>query len=106
MAGMQTQQNGVEKANDLVRGVRGATQESDLDRVSKDFEAVFITEMLRPIFDSVEVNSMFGGGRAEEVFRSMMLDEYGKTISRAGGIGFADDVKAELIKIQEAQMVK
>jgi hypothetical protein len=30
-----------------------------------------------------------------------MIDEYGKLISRSGGLGIADQVKREMLKIQE-----
>lgn len=72
-----------------------------VEAAAKDFEAVFITEMLRPMFDGIEVDKRFGGGRGEEVFRSMMIDEYGKAVAEAGGIGMADHIKAELLKAQE-----
>jgi Rod binding domain-containing protein len=36
------------------------------------------------------------------MFRSLMLDEYGKQIAAQGGIGLADTVTRELLKTQEA----
>lgn len=71
-----------------------------IERAAKDFEAVMISEMLKPMLETVEVDSMFGGGKGEEVFRSMMTQEYGKMIAKTGGIGIADHVKAELIRQQ------
>ncbi len=100
LSSLQASHSGADKIESLVKGARGVKQEREIERVSKEFEAVFLTEMLRPIFESVDVNDTFGGGRAEEVFRGLMLDEYGKTLSRSGGIGLADHVKATLIKAQ------
>lgn len=97
------QKTGLEKTEELVRGSRSVREDAELDRIAKDFEAVFLTEMVRPIFESVEVDPMFGGGRSEEIFRSMMLEEYGKSLSEAGGVGLASFVKAELIKMQGGQ---
>ncbi len=71
-----------------------------IDETAQEFEAMFLTEMLRPMFEMVEVNKTFGGGRGEEVFRSFMLDEYGKQLSAGGGIGIADMVKEQLIEMQ------
>jgi flagellar protein FlgJ len=70
-------------------------------QAAKDFEAVFITEMLKPMFSMIEVDETFGGGKGEEVFRDFMVQEYGKMITKQGGIGIAAHVKAELLRLQE-----
>jgi Rod binding domain-containing protein len=100
LAAIHTADQGAEKAQSLIRGAHGVKQDGELDKIAQDFESVFITEMIRPVFEAMEVDTTFGGGRAEEVFRSMMLDEYGKTLSQAGGVGLSDYVKSELIKMQ------
>lgn len=71
-----------------------------IEETARDFEAMFITEMLRPMFQGIEVNEMFGGGKGEEVFSSLMLDEYGKNMAAAGTLGIADLVKEQLIALQ------
>lgn len=76
----------------------------DHDAASADFEAMFIAQMLKPIFESIEVNPIFGGGKGEEVFSGFLIEEYGKSLSRAGGIGIADNVKQEMLRIQEMAM--
>ena len=43
------------------------------------------------------------GGHGEEVFRSMLLQEYGKTIAQSGSLGIANHVKQEMLKLQEAK---
>lgn len=68
---------------------------------AREFEATFVAEMIKPMFETVGVNSMFGGGKGEEIFRGLMVQEYGKKITQAGGIGLAEKVKAELLRIQE-----
>ncbi|HPQ50188.1 MAG: rod-binding protein [Alphaproteobacteria bacterium] len=70
-------------------------------QAAKDFEAVFVSEMIKPMFEMIEVDETFGGGKGEEVFRGMLVQEYGKIISNQGGIGIADDIQAELLKQQE-----
>lgn len=91
-----------QKAASLAQTGKGLNMEK-IDAAAKDFEAMFMTEMLKPMFQGIQVDSVFGGGKGEEVFRSLMLDEYGKIISKSGGLGIADKVKAEMIRIQEAQ---
>lgn len=72
-----------------------------LREAAQEFEAIFISQMLQPMMNTVETDSLFGGGNSEKVYQSMMVDEVGKAISKNGGIGIADQVYQELLKIQE-----
>lgn len=72
-----------------------------IDRAAKEFEAVFLSEMLKPMFEGLKPDPMFGGGKGEDVFQGMMVQEYGKNMAENGGIGLARYIKAELLKIQE-----
>jgi peptidoglycan hydrolase FlgJ len=72
-------------------------------QAAQDFEAVFLSQMVSYMFAGIKTNEMFGGGAGEDIYRSMMSQEYGKTLARSGGIGIADQVMREIIRIQEAQ---
>ncbi|PJB73097.1 MAG: flagellar biosynthesis protein FlgJ [Alphaproteobacteria bacterium CG_4_9_14_3_um_filter_47_13] len=75
-----------------------------IEESAKEFEAVFLSEMLKPMFAEINKSDpLFGGGHGEEIFNGFMVQEYGKIMAEHGGIGIAEHVKAELIKIQEAQ---
>ena len=39
---------------------------------------------------------------AEKIYRSMMIDEYGKMMAKAGGIGITDQIMAQLLQQQES----
>ena len=71
-------------------------------RAAEDFEAVFLSQMLAPMFAGIKTDALFGGGPAEDIYRSLLVEEYGKAISRAGGIGIADQVQREILALQEA----
>lgn len=73
-----------------------------IEESAKEFEAIFISEMLSPMFEGLETDSMFGGGKGEEIFRNLMIQEIGNSIANTGQVGIADQVKNELIKIQAA----
>lgn len=80
-------------------------QDKDLTKIeeaAKEFEAVFMAEMMKPMFAGIKTDSRFGGGKGEEIFRGFMVQEYGKLIAERGEIGIADAVKAEMIRMQEA----
>jgi flagellar protein FlgJ len=84
-----------------VLGQKAGDREAEIAVVAQDFESVFITQMLQHMFAGVEVNEEFGGGHGEETFRTLLFDEYGKTISNAGGFGIAEHVQRELLSLQE-----
>lgn len=71
-------------------------------RVAVDFEAFYLSQMLGPMFAGTGAEKPFGGGLAEDLWRSLQIDEYGKAMARAGGIGIADAVFREMLKVQEA----
>lgn len=73
-----------------------------IEEAAQDFEAMFISEMMKPMFEGIETAAPFGGGKGEEIFRSLMLQEYGKEMAKTGQLGIAEHVKQELIRIQEA----
>ena len=70
-------------------------------KIAEDFEAVFLSQMLQPMFENIKPEAPFGGGNSEAMWRSMQIEEYGKAITKAGGIGIADKVFKEIIKLQE-----
>jgi peptidoglycan hydrolase FlgJ len=72
-----------------------------IDKVAKDFESMFIGQMLEPMFGDTEGSDAFGSSESSDVYKGLLTDEYGKQIARAGGIGIADFVKKELLKLQE-----
>ncbi|NQW02087.1 MAG: rod-binding protein [Rhodospirillales bacterium] len=75
-----------------------------LRKVAEEFEAVFIGQMLQPLFANLGAEEPFSGGESEKMWRTMQVDEYGKAITRAGGIGLTDTVLKEMIKLQESQL--
>lgn len=70
-------------------------------KVAEDFEAFFLSQFIENMFAGVKTDSQFGGGQGEDIFRSVLTQEYGKVMARNGGIGIADSVYREIIKLQE-----
>lgn len=92
------------RATDSGVGSLGAHKMSmkQMRKVAQDFEAVFLGEMLRPMFDGTQPDGPFGGGPGEDTYRSLELNEFGKAIAKRGGIGIADAVVSHMIQMQEA----
>jgi len=53
------------------------------------------------MFSGLKTDGITGGGQGEEMFRSLMINEYGKNIAQQGGFGIAAQMKAQLLKHQE-----
>ena len=73
----------------------------DIATTAQDFEAVFVAEMMKPMFEGISTEAPFGGGKGEEVFRGMLIQEYGKEIARTETIGLSSHIKQEMIRMQE-----
>lgn len=68
---------------------------------AKDFEAQFVGSLFQSMFDSMEEDNPFGGGPGETMFRSLLVDQYGREVAKSGGIGIASDIYREILKLQE-----
>lgn len=70
-------------------------------KAAKQFESVMVSQMLGSMFEGISTDGPFGGGEGEAMFRSLMLDEYGKQIVNQGGFGLSDAITKSLLKHQE-----
>jgi flagellar protein FlgJ len=65
------------------------------------FEASFLSQMLKPMFEGLSTEAPFGGGEAEGTWRGFLVEAMAKQAVRGGGIGLADQVVAQMLKMQE-----
>lgn len=70
-------------------------------KVSEDFEGVFLTNMFENMFEGLEDEGPFGAGAGNGVWRSMLTEEYAKSVTASGGIGIADQIQRQLVSLQE-----
>ena len=68
---------------------------------AEDFEAFFVTHAFEDMYADISSDPLFGGGEGENIFRSFLLQEYGKQVAKAGGIGVSDMVQKQLLQLQE-----
>lgn len=88
-------------SSDALKEAARTKDMAKIDQAAKDFEAVFVTELLKPMFEGIKTNENFGGGKGEEIFRGFMIQEYGKMMAETGRLGIADQIKADMIRMQE-----
>ncbi len=78
-------------------------QVARITRSAQEFEAMALTQLLAPIFDTVDSSKgMFGGGEAEAAWKPIMTAELAKHLAAHGGLGLARPVMQQMLRLQEA----
>ncbi len=73
-----------------------------LRRAAEAFTAVALDELLKPIFETTDTaNGFFGGGAGEQAFRPMLVTEIARQIARQGGLGLAQPILQQMLRLQE-----
>jgi flagellar protein FlgJ len=85
-------------------GVIDEKQRQKLKKISQDFEGLFVGMMLKSMRETVGKEKLTDGGRGEEIFKSMLDQEYVAAASKTGGFGLAKQIEKELIR-QETKRV-
>lgn len=67
-----------------------------------ELEGVFLNTLVSQMFSGLDARGAFGGGYAEETWRSMQSELYASQLANNGGIGIADMIMPDLLAIQEA----
>src|ERR1700742_1688420 len=76
---------------------RGTADPTAAKKIAKQFEGGFVSEFLGQMFEGIPTDGEFGGGEGEEMFRSLLTDEYGKQIESSGGFGLSDAITRQLL---------
>jgi peptidoglycan hydrolase FlgJ len=64
-------------------------------KVSQDFEGVFLANM----FEGLDDDGPFGAGADDGPWRSLLTEQYAKTIAASGGIGVANQIQHQLMSL-------
>ncbi len=78
-------------------------QRRKIEASARAFEGQLISQMMQPMFEGLSTTPPFGGGEGESTFRTFLVDEIGKQSAKAGGIGLAKSITAEMLKMQGLQ---
>lgn len=82
------------------RQLSGARSERETAAAAREFEAMFIAQMLKPVFETLPREGMFGGGPGEKVFQGLLVEQYGRAVAASGGVGIAEIVEREMLARQ------
>ena len=80
-------------------GATGTVEARDakkLDKAASEFESLFINHMLKTMRESSMKNSLFDGGKGEEVYTSMLDTELSSIMSKGEGIGLKKALLSQL----------
>ncbi len=72
-------------------------------RAAQDFEAMTLTQLLTPMFDTVDLSTgPFGGGPGEQAFKPFLTEAIARQMAAHGGLGLAVPVFHQMLRAQEA----
>lgn len=84
---------------DAATGQRTANKEAvAAKKVAKEFEALFVGMMLKSMRETVGKDKLINGGHGEEIYRSLLDQEYAKSLTEHGGVGLASMLERQLGK--------
>lgn len=108
----QTDNAAAEKARQLQQKANGAASGlseqklKQIHKVSQDFEALFTGMMMKSMRATVGKDKLMNGGHGEEVFRSMLDQEYAAAAAKRGSLGLAPVIEKDIIRQQSRSAVK
>lgn len=74
-----------------------------LHKQAVELEGVFLNTLMKEMFSSIDTSeTSFGGGFAEETWRGMQAEQFASALAEKGGIGLADQLMSDLLRLQEA----
>jgi peptidoglycan hydrolase FlgJ len=74
-----------------------------LHKQAVELEGVFLNTLMKEMFSSIDTGEgSFGGGFAEETWRGMQAEQLAGALAEKGGIGLADNLMSDLLRLQEA----
>lgn len=99
-------ESAADKARLLQRASSGGAgltekQRQQAKKVSQDFEALFVGMMMKSMRATVGKDKLTGGGHGDEVYLSMLDQEYATaSVKRGGGLGIAKIIEKDIIRQQ------
>jgi Rod binding domain-containing protein len=71
-----------------------------IHQTARNFESTFLTSVLQTMFQSLSTTPPFGGGPGEDMWKSFLAEAMAKGMARRGGVGVANAVEREMLKLQ------
>lgn len=72
-------------------------------KAAREFEGLFVGMMLKSMRETVGKDMLAGKGQSDEIYRSLLDQEYAKAVVEQGGLGLAKMIEEQLIKRPDMQ---
>jgi len=70
---------------------------------AQEFESVFISSMMQHMFTGIGKDGPLGNGPSTGPWRSLLTEQYAKSLVKAGGLGLANQVYKSMLARQAAK---
>jgi peptidoglycan hydrolase FlgJ len=75
-------------------------------KVAREFESLMVNEMLKSMRATTGKDSLLSGGRGEEIYRSLLDQEYAQAIASQRTLGMAKFIEQQLIRTEKKPAVQ
>lgn len=80
----------------------GKNRDPKLWSVAQNYESMFLENVFKQMTSGLTGEGPLGTeGDGGEIWKGMLVDQYAQKVGKTGGLGIADHVYRELIRIQE-----
>lgn len=79
-------------------GLLSEKQRQQARKVAQDFEGLFIGMMMKSMRETVGKDPITNGGHGEDVYRSILDQQYVDAAVKRGGFGLAKQIEREIIR--------
>lgn len=73
---------------------------AEIKKVADEFESLFLNLVLKSMRNTVQKSGFVDGGNAEDIYRSMLDDEYSKMMAEQRHTGIATQIEGFLLEAQ------
>ena len=72
------------------------SSDEEIEKIAKEYEAVAVTKMLQQMYADVKIDPLFQNQATENIYKDLLLTEYGKIVAENGGLGIAKSLTKDI----------
>jgi len=76
-----------------------STKGASNEKAAKEMEALFVSQLMKAMRQTVPKDGLMGGGKGEDVARTLQDEAIGKAMAERGGLGLAEQLLHSLNRI-------
>ncbi|GEM_PF-1451246 len=95
-----------DKKNGHIAKVLPGSADNRVDSTRKgasEFATLYVGMMLKAMRGEGKGDTLTGGGRSEETYRSLLDQEYARIIAQSGGTGLTTAIEKELLRLDDCR---